>query len=121
MQQYEYHTGVYSPFIEGGGSFILHHVESTVDGAAVVVGTGIHEACFNDVHRRRHNRGTEACAEGSGEMARQVVWKGPKAISLHRIWMGVGGKNSTRTFKALNAESTCFVSKPQNVISRNIC
>lgn len=62
------------PFIEGWGSFASQHGESTVDGAAVLARTWVHEPCLDHIHGRGHHRCAEACAEGGGEVAGQVVW-----------------------------------------------
>lgn len=66
--------GVCLPFVEGRGAFLSQHGESTVNGAAVLAGRGIHEARFDNVHRRGHDGCAEACTEGSGEVARQIIW-----------------------------------------------
>lgn len=65
--------GLYLPFVESCGTFLSHHGESTVDGAAVLAGGGIHEAGFDDVHRRRHHGGAEACTKGRSEVARKII------------------------------------------------
>lgn len=61
--------GVYLPFVEGRGTFLSQHGESTVNGTAVLARRGIHEACFDNVHRRRHYSCAEACPKGSSEVA----------------------------------------------------
>lgn len=50
------------------------HGESTANGTAVLARCGIHEARFDNVHGGRHYSGAEACPEGSGEVARQIIW-----------------------------------------------
>lgn len=62
------------PFVEGRGTFVSQHGESAANGAAVLAGRGVHEARFDNVHRRGHHGRAEACTEGSGEVARQIIW-----------------------------------------------
>lgn len=52
------------------------HGESAAHGTAVLAGRGVHEARFDNVHRGRHHGCAEARAEGSGEVARQIIWAG---------------------------------------------
>lgn len=79
--------GVVLPFVEGRGTFLSQHGESTVNGAAVLGRRGIHEARFDNVHRRRHDRRAEACTKGSSEVARQVIWarRGNKLSGLLQL------------------------------------
>lgn len=65
--------GLYLPFVESCGTFLTHHGESTAGGAAVLARGGIHEAGFDNVHRRRHYGGAEARTEGRGEVARKII------------------------------------------------
>lgn len=62
------------PFVEGRGTFMSQHGESAAHGTAVLAGRGVHEARFDDVHRGRHHGCAEARAEGSGKVARQIIW-----------------------------------------------
>lgn len=60
------------------------HDESAAHGTAVLARRGVHEARFHDVHRGRHHGCAEARAEGSGEVARQIIWaKNRKPAEWH--------------------------------------
>jgi len=69
------------PFIEGGGSFLSQHGESTADGALVLAVWRIHEPRFDDIHRGSHYCCAEAGTKGSSEVARQVVYRRKEAES----------------------------------------
>lgn len=75
------YVSVSLPFIEGGGSFMPQHVESTVDSTAVLSGPWIHETGFDDIHRRSHHCCAEARTKGCSKVARQVVCRGREAES----------------------------------------
>lgn len=99
------------PFVESCGAFLSHHGESTVEGAAVLARGGIHEAGFDDVHRRRHDGGAEACAEGRTEVARKIICQNrQQKLSgvLQLSWYQPGGGRSVLTCHQVILEDQLF-------------
>lgn len=58
-----------SPFVEGCGALPGHHLQHTVQGAAVLAWGRVHVPGLHHIHWGGHHRGTEAGSKGGDEVA----------------------------------------------------
>lgn len=65
-----------SPLIEGCGALLGHHLQHTVQGAAVSAWRGVHVPGLHHIHGGGHDRGTEAGPKGRDKVAGEVVCSG---------------------------------------------
>jgi len=73
-------TSPSSPLVEAGEAVLHQQGEEAAEHVAVLPGAGVHVPRLHHVHRRRHQRGAEAGAEGGHEMAGDVVCRAELSV-----------------------------------------